>query len=180
MSTHFYGFNVLAVCVAAAVSGSKKAVSAAAAAVVGIGLLTAPIDSAQANHGQSSIPVVIDFSVVSNAASDYELTRGYLVDPPLLGNLSVSDLEWAFGSIVAVASSGVYTENGGGGSGWFLFVPHDLDNQPIYDGRWIEVSFHISVSRNSRASLSVVVEDSEGNVYTPYNVSISYYGWRGW
>ena len=165
------------VCVAAIVSGFKKAVSATAAAVVGIGLFIAPMEKAEANHG-SGIPVVTDFFVISNAASDYELSRGYYVPFPYF---AVSeDLEWAFGTIAPVGISGNYTENGGGGSGWFLFVPHTLDNQPIYDGRWILVSFHISVSSNSRASLSVVVEDSEGNVYTPYNVSVSYYGWRGW
>ena len=51
MTNLFFGFYSLAACVAAAVSQSKKAVSAAAAVVVGIGLLTAPIDSA---HGQFS------------------------------------------------------------------------------------------------------------------------------
>ena len=48
MSNLFFGFYSLAACVAAAVSQSKKAVSAAAAVVVGIGLLTAPMEKAQA------------------------------------------------------------------------------------------------------------------------------------
>ena len=52
MLSHFYGFNWLMVCVAAVVSGFKKAVSASAAAVVGIGLFLAPMDQVQAQSNQ--------------------------------------------------------------------------------------------------------------------------------
>ena len=55
-----FGFNWLTVCVAAAVSESKKAVSAAAA-VVGIGLFLAPMDQAQGQHFDGDlggVPVV--------------------------------------------------------------------------------------------------------------------------
>ena len=41
----------------------KKAVSAVAAAVVGVGLLCLPIESVQANHGQSSVPIVSEVIV---------------------------------------------------------------------------------------------------------------------
>ena len=59
MLTRFVGFNWLAVCVAAVVSESKKAVSATAAAVVGVGLLCSPIESVQ---GQSSKePATVNF-----------------------------------------------------------------------------------------------------------------------
>ena len=87
MLTHFFGFYSLAACVEAAVSQSKKVVSSAAAAVVGIGLFTAPIDSAQA---QSGIPVVTEFCIYSNAASDYGLSRGYLACLPTLDTSSSS------------------------------------------------------------------------------------------
>ena len=150
---------------------------AAIVAIVGAGLLAAPLEQAQA---QTGIPEVTEFCIISNAASDYELTRGYLACLPFFDTSSSSE-EWTIGTGQADEVEGIYTEASGGGSGYYLFRPIDPDtNQVINDGRWIKVSFHISVSRNSRASLSVVVEDSEGNVYTPYNVSISYYGWRGW
>ena len=61
MSKNLFAFNWLMVCVAAVVSGSKKAVSATAAAVVGVGLLCSPIESVQANHGD--IPVVSSVSL---------------------------------------------------------------------------------------------------------------------
>ena len=68
MSNLFFGFYSLAACVAAAVSQSKKAVSAAAAVVIGIGLLTAPIDSA---HGQVlSHSIVTGVTLTFDAPSD--------------------------------------------------------------------------------------------------------------
>ena len=112
MDTKFFVFYSLAACVAAAISQSKKAVSAVAAVVVGIGLLTAPIDSAQA---QSGIPEVTEFCIFSNAASDYGLSRGYTGCLPLL-DLSGSSLEWILGS-VPVDISGFYTEDNVSDSG---------------------------------------------------------------
>ena len=56
MLTRFVGFNWLAVCVAAVVSESKKAVSAVAAAVVGIGLLSAPLAVGQERPPDESLP----------------------------------------------------------------------------------------------------------------------------
>ena len=165
------------VCVAAVVSGFKKAVSAVAAAVVGVGLLCSPIESVQ---GQSGIPEVVEFCLISNAASDYELTRGYLACVTLM-DVSASSPEWVRTVGLPAEEEGGYTEDGGGGSGYFLFRPRRSgDNKVINDGRWLLVVFHVSVSRNSRASLSVLVTDSEGNEYVPYNVSVRYDGWRGW
>ena len=63
----------------------EKAVSAAAAAVVGIGLFLAPMEKAQA---QTGMPEVTDFCVISNAASDYELSRGYFALCHNLQNIS--------------------------------------------------------------------------------------------
>ena len=145
-------------------------------ALVGAGLLAAPLEQAEA---QSSIPVVFDVLLESNAASDYELSRGYYVHIPLMDSSSWT-LEWARGSLYPVAAVGNYSVNGGGGSGWFLFRPKNGRGEPIMDGRWILVVFHISVSWNSRASLSVLVTDSEGNEYIPSNVEIRYSGWKGW
>ena len=54
MNTNYFRFNLLAAVVAAGVSKSKKAVSATAVAIVGIGLLAAPIGA----QAQSSLPVV--------------------------------------------------------------------------------------------------------------------------
>ena len=54
--------NCLAAVVAIAVSESKKAISATAVAIVGIGLLSAPVEQVQA---QSSLPVVSEV-VLSN------------------------------------------------------------------------------------------------------------------
>ena len=50
MSKIFCSIQNLAACVAAAVSESKKTVPAVAAAVVSIGLLLSPVESAQAQH----------------------------------------------------------------------------------------------------------------------------------
>ena len=63
MDINFLSTYGLAAVVAAAVSESKKAVSATAAVVVGIGLFMAPVESAQANHGQSSVPTVNSVSL---------------------------------------------------------------------------------------------------------------------
>ena len=141
------------------------------------------MESAQ---GQSGIPEVTEFCIISNAASDYGLSRGYLACLPFFA-FSGSSLEWVVGTAEAVDYSGLYTEDNvhvhdiGGVYGHYLFVPRDLfdNNRPILDGRWIKVSFYVSADPNS-SSLSVVVEDSEGNVYTPHDVWISYYGWKGW
>ena len=185
MTTHFYGFNWLAICVAAVVSESKKAVSAVAAAVVGVGLLCSPIESAQANHGQSTIPVVTEFCVISNAASDYELTRGYTACLPVwdVSSLLASGQDWVLGSGRPVVSFGTYTVDGGGGSGYYLFRPHQFNDAvqllPIYDGRWLVVTFYVSVSRNSRATISAWVTDSEGNWYT-IDAWVLYNGVNGW
>ena len=81
MLSHFYGFNWLTVCVAAVVSGFKKAVSAAAAAVVGVGLLCSPIESAQA---QSGIPTVTEVDLDSFSF----ITAGPLVMSLSLENTS--------------------------------------------------------------------------------------------
>ena len=168
---------------AAAVSESKKAVSAVVAAVVGIGLFLAPMEKAQANHGQSGIPVVTELCIISNAASDYELSRGYLVCLPSfdLSSLLASGQEWLDGSGLAAVQVGTSTVNGGGGSGYFLFRPRDRDddNKVIYDGRWLMVTFYVSVSRNSRATISAWVTDSDGNWYS-IDAWVSYDGWRGW
>lgn len=63
MATNLFGFHSLEVCVAAAVSQSKKAVSAVVSVVIGIGLLFVPIESVQAQHfdgdlGGERVPVV--------------------------------------------------------------------------------------------------------------------------
>ena len=74
--TRFYGLNRLAVCVAAVFSGSKKAVSAVAAAVVGVGLLCLPIESAQTQSSNPAPPTVSSVTLTSEEASDYELSSG--------------------------------------------------------------------------------------------------------
>ena len=58
--------NCLAAVVAFVVSESKKAVSATAVAIVGIGLLSAPVEQVQA---QSSLPIVSEVIL-----SDFDFT----------------------------------------------------------------------------------------------------------
>ena len=149
---------------------------AAIVAIVGAGLLAAPLEQAQA---QSGIPVVTEFCIFSNAASDYGLSRGYTGCLPLL-DISGSSLEWIFGS-VPVDISGFYTEDNvqdsGGVYGHFLYVPFGIDG-PIYDGRYLLVSFYVSADPNS-SSLSAWVTDSDGNWYS-IDAWVSYDGWRGW
>lgn len=62
-------------CFCASISESKKAVSDAAPVVVGIGLLTAPIDSAQANHGD--IPLVLSVDIYSSSRVGFSLTHDW-------------------------------------------------------------------------------------------------------
>ena len=54
----------------------KKAVSATAAAVVGVGLLCSPIESAQAQSSNPAPPTVSSVTLTSEEASDYELNSG--------------------------------------------------------------------------------------------------------
>ena len=81
MATHFYGFNWLAACVAAVVSESKKAVSAVAAAVVGIGLFLAPMEKAQAQLSGSGMATVsqVNLSEFSFGSADDLVMSLYLV-----------------------------------------------------------------------------------------------------
>ena len=45
-------------------------------AIVGAGLLAAPMEQAQANHGQSGMSEVTELVIITNTASDYELRHG--------------------------------------------------------------------------------------------------------
>ena len=102
MFNHFFGLNWLAACVAAVVSEFKKAVSAAAAAVVGIGLFLAPMESLQAEtkevltysainrvHVHCFNEVIYSISVsfdVFDTSSDYEVfSVGNLLPGGLFG-----------------------------------------------------------------------------------------------
>ena len=163
MSTRFFGFYSLAACVAAAVSQSKKAVSAVAAAVVGIGLLTAPIDSA---HGQTGTPEVTDFCIVLNEASDYELRYGWVTCVPQLSTLG-SPVEWILGQVYARHREDV-SSDGSTAYGYYLFYPRDFNTQEIIrDGRFILVSYYITGGSSSLFPMAWAwVEDSDGNEYT--------------
>ena len=66
MTNHFYSFNWLVVCVVVAVSESKKAFASVASAVVGIGLLTVPMESVQANHGDIPLVLSVDIDCYSS------------------------------------------------------------------------------------------------------------------
>ena len=70
MSSFYFRFYSLSAVVAAAVSQSKKAVSAVAAAVVGIGLFLAPMESVQAQSGVSTVTQVNLSSFSFDSADD--------------------------------------------------------------------------------------------------------------
>ena len=71
MVIRFFSFYSLAACVAAAVSQSKKAVSAVAAAVVGVGLFFSPIESVQA---QTGMPEVTHLYLLASQTAPYVVT----------------------------------------------------------------------------------------------------------
>ena len=155
MSNLFFGFYSLAACVAAAVSQSKKAVSAAAAVVVGIGLLTAPIDSAQA---QTGIPEVTHLIFLTDEASDYELSQGW---DAVWANIDVSGAyrKWYHTNQDPSSDPG----NPSSYEGYFKvrITPEDDEDS----GDFIDVYFYVDRSGGG-VSISVWVEDSEGNEYT--------------
>ena len=157
MVTHFYGFNWLAACVAAVVSGSKKAVSAAAAAVVGIGLFLAPMESVQANHGD--IPVVLSVSL-DNCFTPSPFDDVF--DWKLSGLFD----NWPLGYIAIVKNAPVgciyddeyvvvrLSRNLGWSPQLNRFVPSPTD--------WVEIWFWLG---NDDFEPSAYVYDSEGNSY---------------
>ena len=100
MSKNIFGFNWLAACVAAVVSESKKAVSAVAAAVVGIGLFLAPMEKAQAQGHRLGTVTQVDLDSFSFIVA---------------GDLDMS-ISFDFGSAFAPVFhwSGIYW----GDSGW--------------------------------------------------------------
>ena len=153
MATNLFGFNWLAACVAASVSQSKKAVSAAAATIVGIGLLTAPIDSAQANHGQSFVPTV--FSVDIDCYSD-----------DFVVSWTLSTDRWPDGHFSNVSYlDGCFYE---GGYTIVTLVPAIWNGTswvPDFDvGQWIQIWVWMEVSDDSiDRNPSAYVYDSDSN-----------------
>ena len=171
MITHFYGFNWLAACVAAAVSESKKAVSAVAAAVVGIGLFLAPMEKAQANHGD--IPVVLSVDVVGCWDDDPD---DFVVDWVLSGLID----NWPAGYI----SQTIHTSNGCLYEGGYTVIKLHRFVRWLSDGRpvvsrsdWIEIWVWMG---NDNSEPAAWVEDSEGNSYD-VDLYVDGYGpWPTW
>ena len=153
MFTKFYDLNCLAVCVAAVVSGLKKAVSPVAAAVVGIGLFLAPIESAQAQESPYYYcPEVTGLTLFFVEASDYELSHGF-------DGYSFS-FDW-----VDVLGSGwthVVSRLRYLGGGYFRI---EIDPDPLGGADdWIKLNFYIQPGPD--ASVSAWVEDGDGNWYS--------------
>ena len=73
MPTKYFGFKLLAVCVAAAVLDLKKAVSAVVAGVVGIGLLFAPSAVGQTSSSFLS-PYVNSIEVHNHASAGFSIS----------------------------------------------------------------------------------------------------------
>ena len=160
MFTKVYGFNVLAVCVAAVVSDFKKAVSAAAAAVVGVGLLCSPIESVQANHGD--IPVVLSVSL-DNCFFPTPF------DPPVFDwKLSGVSDHWPLGALpivknVPLAGICLYDDDYvvvrlSRNLGW---IPQ-LNGYLPSSSEWGEIWLWLG---NDEFEPSAYVHDSEGNFY---------------
>ena len=150
MATNLFGFNWLMVCVAAVVSGSKKAVSAVAAAVVGVGLLCSPIESVQAQESPySQCPEVADVVVTTAEASDYELRHAFSVS----FDLDTTGSDW---------NNFRYTFYDRGG-GYFTYWIRPVDPSPGADD-WILL--HLYVVRGPNASVSAWVNDGDGSSYS--------------
>ena len=128
----------------------KKAVSAAAAAVVGVGLLCLPIESVQAQSSTySQCPEVVNVVVTTEEASDYELRHRFSVS----FDLDATASDW---------SNFRYTFHEDGG-GYFTYWIRPVDPSPGADD-WILL--HLYVVRGPNASVSAWVEDGDGNSYS--------------
>ena len=189
MFTKVYGFNWLAVCVAAVVSQSKKAVSAAAAAVVGIGLFLAPMESVQGQDSNPAPPTVSSVTLTQGEASDSDWTSkfsisvrldlggsGWCVYIPGRGICSIArgllvadflDLQsYSIDPAVAYGlsfnSSSKFSAHAGGGY-------YRVDMRPLnHPESWIELWIYVNPSTGSVSAW--VADDSAGN---SYSVSIS-------
>ena len=82
MNSFCFGFYSLSAVVAAAVSQSKKAVSPVAAAVVGIGLFLAPMESVQAQSNPAP-PTVSSVTLTQDEASDSDWTSNFSISVDL-------------------------------------------------------------------------------------------------
>ena len=160
---------VLAVCVAAAVLELKKAVSAVAAAVVGIGLFTAPMESAQ-GQGFASVPII--FSVDIDCDSD-----------DFVVSWTLSTNRWPDGHFSNVSYlDGCFYE---GGYTIVTLVPAIWNGTrwvPDFDaGQWIQIWVWMGEDDDSiDGSHSAYVYDSEGNFYY-VDLYIDDYGpWPTW
>ena len=151
MSNIFHSIYSLAACVAAVVSESKKAVSAVAAAVVGIGLFLAPMEKAQANHGQSNVPIVFSVDIDTDAESvSWEMSFGWLN-----GYCRVVHPQ-------AVSSPVIYA------GGYFQvtlypYLGRTSDGRPVcLASKWIEIWVWMG---NDDSETAAYVYDSDGNSY---------------
>ena len=187
MATNLFGFNWLTVCVAAVVSESKKAVSAVAAAVVGVGLLCSPIESVQAQSSGFSgsgmwtvTQVDLDsFSFVSAGELNMTLSFSYgaQIVPKfywsgiyrnLLGGwywLSVGVDDHLYTSVVPGQNTPYYYP--GSRSDYYVCrlgpIDWDASGLPIdEDEGWIEVWVYTG---SATSDPSAYVYDSDGNFY---------------
>ena len=136
-------------------------------AIVGSGLLAAPLEQAEA---QTGIPEVIELCIVSNEASDYELRHGWAdcrVNWDVSSILSAS-LEWQIGATARPSRGPFYDppdadKDGRTAYGTMLFYPKNFDDEITNRDEWIQIFFYVSTGPN--ASVSAWVEDSDGNEY---------------
>ena len=167
MSKNIFGFNWLAACVAAVVSESKKAVSATAAAVVGVGLLCSPIESAQAQ----SVPSILSAEI-----------NGCFDDDP-----TSYELGWEFSSL-SVWSDGVfirrYIPNSCLYEGDYVYLKFSravwsssLNRFVPSPSEWVELWIWMG---NDDSEPSAYVYDSDGSFYY-VDLYVDGYGpWPTW
>ena len=153
MSNIFHSIYSLAACVAAAVSQSKKAVSAAAAAIVGIGLFLAPMESAQTNHGQSTVPTVLSVDIDS-------VTGGYSLE-------WMNAYLWPNGHCGVINSQSVFPVVLYGGGylqvNLYPFVGRTSDGRPVCStSKWIEFWVWLGTYEYGPYAYAY---DSDGNFY---------------
>ena len=172
MDTKYFSFYSLAACVAAAISQSKKAVSAAVVTIVWIGLLTAPMESAQANHGD--IPVVLSVGIDGCFDDDPGVFDVTWELPGLSDN-------WPAGYIPQTIASpnGCLYEGGYVVVKLYRFIRWLPDNRGavVSPSDWIEIWVWMG---DDDSEPSPWAEDSEGNFYS-VDLYIDDYGpWPTW
>ena len=141
---------------------------AAIVAIVGAGLLAAPLEQAQA---QTGIPEVTELCILANGA-DPTLTSGWKdchVNWDVSSILS-APLGWQLGA--AWPSRGPFydppeaDDDGRTTYGTMLFYRVNPATLKIIKDEWIQIFFYFGIESGEDPDVSAWVEDSDGNEYT--------------